>query len=103
MEISGKMLYYNNREFNMSQAAELINRGLGRNKLSKLLKENGVIDLRNRPLPIYVALGYLTYKQPKERCSEDEWCDLPYSVPYIKPKGILWMQNNIDLGLSFKP
>jgi phage antirepressor YoqD-like protein len=102
MEITDQMLAYNNVSFNMSRAAAIIDRGMGRNKLYAFLKDNGIVDWRNRPEQKYIDAGYLDFKQPKER-AQDGWIDLPYSVVYVKPKGIVWIRSLLDINRSLVP
>ena len=101
MEITSQMLYYNNSKFDMSTAARIINRGIGRNQLYKILKTHGVIDCTNKPHQQFIDAGYFEFKQPQVP-AQDGYIDGPYSVAYIKPSGIYWIRDNIDLGLPFQ-
>jgi hypothetical protein len=55
------------KTYNLGEAAEILNCGLGRNQLYELLKVNQIIRSDNSPVHEYVSTGYLQLYTKKYR------------------------------------
>lgn len=79
------------RYYEMSEAAKILNAGIGRNKLFKLLREKRILTGKNLPYQQYIDRGYFRVIQQPVK-----WIDHPNLKTEVSEKGIDFLKKFIE-------
>ncbi|NCD07800.1 MAG: transcriptional regulator, partial [Spirochaetia bacterium] len=78
----------------MGTVAKVLNKGIGRNKLFELLRDNNILDSKNQPYQTFIDRGY--FRQVESKYTKPDGTNCINIKTVVYQKGLNYISKLID-------